>query len=263
MCRRVAFAYYELGRDGEAEAMYRRAIQLRPTYWQNHSALGIFLLRRGRLDEAQEVFRRVLELRPESDTGYVNLAAAYILAGKHTEAEPLLLAALRLNPTYETHNNLGTVYYALGKYDEAAREWQAAIDGGGKEAIFFSNLGDALRQLRRESEAARAYDQAIDLGRQAVATRPDDHESRAGLAMALAGRGQCGPAREEAGRASRPGATLASAYYAAVAYALCGPRESAVREAVRAIEGGVVSDVRTNPDLKPLLGDPLLRQRLR
>jgi serine/threonine-protein kinase len=263
LCRRIARAYSELGRQGEAEKMYRRAVQLRPAFWNNHSALGIFLLRQGRLADAKLVFNQVLELRPEVDTGYVNLAAAHILAGEHRDAERLLVAALRINPTWETHNNLGLVYYALGQFEKAAGEWKAAIDAGGRDAILFSNFGDALRQLGRQAEAHAAYDQAISRGRDALATRPENVEARAALAMALAGRGQCPAAREQAGLASRAtGASPQAAYYAAIAHALCGARGLAIRDALRAIEGGVVSDVRTNPDLKPLLSDPALRQRL-
>ena len=78
--------------------MYRRAIELRPTYWAHHNSLGVFCFRRGRLDEAKKQFRQVIELRPGSDTGYSNLAAAHILAGEHAEAEPLLRAALNIDP---------------------------------------------------------------------------------------------------------------------------------------------------------------------
>ncbi|HET8646475.1 MAG TPA: tetratricopeptide repeat protein, partial [Vicinamibacteria bacterium] len=263
LCRRIARAYSELGRQREAEAMLRQAVQLRPSYWQNHSALGIYLMRQGRLEEAKTSFRRVLDARPEADTGYVNLAAVFILAGEHGEAERLLQAALRINPTWETHNNLGFVYYALGRFEEAVTQWRAALDGGGQAPIVFSNLGDALRQLGRGPEAHAAYEEAIARGRAALAARPDDREARAALAMALAGDGRCPDARAEAAAVVRGTAPSPTAsYYTAVAHALCGDRAAAVRQAVRAIEGGVVSDVRTNPDLKPLLGDPLLRQRL-
>jgi tetratricopeptide (TPR) repeat protein/TolB-like protein len=264
LCRRVARAYSDLGRNTEAGTMYRRAVQLRPAYWQNQNSLGGFLLRQGQLQEAAVVFQKVIDLHPEADTGYVNLAAALILAGEHGKAEPVLKAALRVNPSYETHNNLGTVYYALGDYEQAATEWRAALDGGAREAIVSSNLGDALRQLKRTAEAHEAYQQAIERGRRRTESRPDDTEARAGLAMALGGDGQCAAARAEAARATADGRVGPTThYYAAVAYALCGARGPAVTQAQHAIDGGVVSDVRTNPDLKPLLSDPVLQKRLR
>jgi hypothetical protein len=52
-------------------------------------------------------------------------------------------------------------------------------------------------------------------------------------------------------------------YYAAVAYALCGDRARAVRETLRALDGKVVADVRTNPDLEVVRADPAVARRLR
>ena len=263
LCRRIARAYWELGRNAEAEAMYRRAVELRPAYWTNHNSLGVFFMRQGNLNDAKAAFQQVMDLNPESDTGFVNLAAAHILAGEHGSAAPLLQAALKINPSYETRNNLGTVYYALGEFDAAAREWKTAIDTGAHEAIVFSNLGDALRQLGRAPEASAAYGQAVERARRGLDARPDDAEARGTLAMALAGRGSCAEAQPEAARAGQAArSTPTTHYYAAVAYALCGARAAAVKEALAAIGGGVVSDVRTNPDLKPILSDPRLRQRL-
>ena len=44
VCRRIAGAYANLGRDGEAESMYQRAIDLRPRYWENYNYKGVFYL---------------------------------------------------------------------------------------------------------------------------------------------------------------------------------------------------------------------------
>jgi Flp pilus assembly protein TadD len=47
--------------------MYRRAVQLRPAFWQNQNSLGGFLLRQGQLQEAAAAFQKVIELHPEAD----------------------------------------------------------------------------------------------------------------------------------------------------------------------------------------------------
>ena len=51
-------------------------------------------------------------------------------------------------------------------------------------------------------------------------------------------------------------------YYAAVASAICGDRKASLLHAIRAIKGGIKVDVLTNPDLKPLLDDPAIRDLL-
>jgi Flp pilus assembly protein TadD len=263
VCRRIAESYAALGRDAEAEAMYRRATDLRPAYWENYNGQGTFSLARGRLDAAKSAFQRVIELRPDSDIGYTNLAGAHILGGDLGEAEPLLLAALRIRPGAAVHNNLGFVYYSTGRFDEAAREFRAAVENL-ESANRWGNLGDAYRQLGKSVEARQAYGRAIELGRAQLQVNPRDGQGRAALAMWLAGDGRCAQARKETELATLDAATNPTVhYYAAVAASICGDRAEAVRHAVRAVEGGVVADVRTNPDLRPVLADPALKKALR
>ncbi len=260
--RSVARAYGALGRDAEAGAMFQRAVNLRPELWSNYNAWANYCMRRGNFDKAIELFRKVVELHPESDTGYSNLAAAYIQTGRHREAETLLQAALKINPNAETYNNLGTVYYALGRYDDAARQWETATTMV-KDAMVFSNLGDAYRQSHRTSEARSAYSQAIDLGKAGLATNPLDVDIRGMMANALAGSGQCKTASLEGARAVKDSKDNPSiAYYAAVAAAICGDHDLAVRYALKAIGGGVTADLKTNPDLVPILADPEVAKAL-
>jgi serine/threonine protein kinase/tetratricopeptide (TPR) repeat protein len=262
--RRIAVAYAALGRDADAEKMYARAIALRPGYWFNHNARGAFYLARGRLDEAKSAFRKVIELYPESDTGFSNLAAAHLLSGEHAEAEPLLKDALRLRPSPEAHNNLGVVYYALGRFQEAATEWGKAVEGGMKEPGALSNLGDAWRQLERREAANDAYARAVERARAQLLIDGSDSDVRGILAMALAGQARCRESRQEVGRIGRATKLPATAsYYAAVASAVCGDSAVALRHLENALDGGLVHDVRTNPDLKPLLKEPAIRDRLR
>ena len=262
VCRWIAEAYAALGRNAEAEGMYRRAIDLRPSYWENYNGEGTFFLAQGRLPDAKEMFQRVIELRPDSDIGYTNLAGAHILGGELKEAEPLLHAALRIKPSASVHNNLGFVYYSTGRFEEAAREFRLAVEDL-ESAARWGNLGDAYRQLGRSREAREAYGRAIELGRAQLGVNPRDGQVRGALAIWLGGYGRCDEARKDAERAALDaGANPTVHYYAAVASSICGDRSAAVRHAVRAVEGGVEADVRTNPDLRPLLGEPALRKAL-
>jgi tetratricopeptide (TPR) repeat protein len=260
--RSVARAYADLGRDAEAEAMYKRAVDLRPDFWGGYNSWGSFCLRRGKLDRAAELYGKVVELHPESDLGYTNLAAVYITQGRHKEAQPLLEAALKINPGVQTRNNLGTVYYAIGRFEEAASEWEAALQIS-KDAMLYSNLGDAYRQTHRTAEAGRAYGSALDLGKAKLAIDPNDADTKGMVANALAGSGRCAEANHEAAAAvsgSRSSPTVA--YYAAVAAAICRDHAAAVNYTVQAIRGGVIADVKTNPDLAPILADPAVVRAL-
>jgi eukaryotic-like serine/threonine-protein kinase len=262
VARLIGQAYADNGRKADAERFLRRAIALRPDYWENHNALGRFLASQGRYEEAKGPFHEVMRLRPQSDTGYTNLAGMHLYRGERDLAEPLLKESLRLQPTAQAHNFLGMVQYATGRYAEAAEQFEAASRTGSEHLAYKGNLGDADRQLGRRKEADAAYAEAILTGRRQLEVNPKDGETRAGLGMFLAGSRRCPEARPELAQALRAGADNPTVhYYAAVAYAICGDRTQATEEAVRAIQGGMI-DVKTNPDLKPLLDEPRVQKAL-
>jgi serine/threonine-protein kinase len=264
VARRIAAAYDRLGREDEAEAMFQRAIALRPNYWRHVNDLGVFYLHRGRLDDAKSRFRETIRLSPERHTGYANLAGAHLLAGEIEEAEPLLQATIRIHPSDSAHNNLAFVYYSTGRYVEAAEQYQKAIELAPQEAMYYGNLGDAYRQLGRRVDAEREYGRAIERERAALEVNAEDTEARAILGMFLAGAGRCPEAQRETARASAgdPEDPMLF-YYAAIAHSLCGDESGALDAASKAVRGGVVADVKTNPDLKPLLGREPLASLLR
>jgi tetratricopeptide (TPR) repeat protein len=263
VCRRIAEAYAALGRHAEAEALYRRAIDLRPAYWESYNSEGRYFLAQGKLGAAKVAFQKVIDLRPDSDIGFTNLAGTHILGGELKEAEPLLLAALRIKPVAAVHNNLGFVYYSTGRFEDAAREFRLAVEDV-ESAARWGNLGDAYRQLGRAAEARQAYGRAIELGEELLRVNPRSAQARAALAMRLAGDGRCEAARKQGELASLDAGTNPTVhYYAAIAFAICGQRDAAVRHTVRAVEGGVVADVRSNPDLRSLLTEPAVRKALR
>jgi serine/threonine-protein kinase len=261
--RRIAEAYANTRRRAEAEDLFRRAISLRPDYWENHNALGHFLAGQGRYQEAKGPFREVVRLRPGSDIGYTNLAGMHIYRGEWDEAVPFLETAIVKHATAQAHNFLGMVHYARGRFAEAAAQFELASRAGSEHLAYRGNLGDAYRQLGKRKEAEAAYAEAIRMGRRQLDVNPSDGETRAGLGMFLAGSGHCPEARGDLATTLRthPGSPTVH-YYAAVAYAICGDRALARDETVKAIEDGALVDVSSNPDLRPLLADPAVKRAL-
>jgi serine/threonine protein kinase/tetratricopeptide (TPR) repeat protein len=261
--RRIAEAYASGHRKPEAEEHFRRAIALRPGYWENYNALGRFLVDVGRLEEAKPLYQEVIRLRPESDIGYTNLAGVHIYRGEFKEAEPLLKISLQKHPMAQAHNFLGFVYYATGRFPEAVDQFQAAVQTGAEQLAYHGNLGDAYRQLGRVAEAQAAYAAAISMGERQLAVNPQDAATRAGLSMFRAASGRCAEVPSGLVTAIQAAPENPSVrYYAAVSYAICGKRDQAVDQAVRAIEGGMLVDVSTNPDLRPLLSEPSVKKAL-
>ncbi len=263
VCRRIAEAYAALGRDETAEEMYQRAVDLRPDFWENHNALGKYFLSRGQLEQAKESFTRITELRPESDMGFSQVAVTLMFAGEFEEAVPLLQATLRIKPTSRVHNNLGFAYFAQGRFQEAAEQFESATKIAPGQDKPWISLGDAYRHLGRDGDAREAYQRALPIIKGRLEVNPADSESRAALAVTLAGSGSCREATQEASRtADQPAIDPILHYYIAITYAVCNQDEAAIRHTVDAIQGGVVVDVKTNPDLRGLLNDPAIREVL-
>jgi tetratricopeptide (TPR) repeat protein len=80
-----------LERIDEAEAAYRRAIEIQPDYTQAYIALGNLLKEHpGRAHEMLATFRRAVEVDPNSAEARINLAAGFLRVGAYAEAWPLM-----------------------------------------------------------------------------------------------------------------------------------------------------------------------------
>jgi len=257
-CRKIGQTYEGLGKFDEAREMYQRAIDLNPGFWQNHLALGNFLLYRGEFEKAKGPYRKLISLRPKSDIGHNNLALTHLSLGEMEEAEAYLFAAIAIQPDPSSYNNLGFIYYSQARYQEAADQFLKATQMG-PELEAWVNLGDAYRQLNKQQQAREAYSKATELITVGLQINPSDSGLRATLAYSLAGVGRCDAALREVDRVNEadPRNPL-SHYYLAIAAALCEADQTAVQHIKVAADGGLVADVKTNPDLKPLLADPSL-----
>ena len=155
------------GRAIEAEALYRRALDVEPEGAAIHRALGTALEDQGRTAEAVACYSRCLTLSPDDADGWCDLGMALRRLTRAAEAVPAYRRAVRLDPGFvEAWFNLGNALTALGRFDEAISAYRAALARRSDDAEVWCNLGNALHQRGRIGEAAAA-------ARRAVACRPD------------------------------------------------------------------------------------------
>jgi tetratricopeptide (TPR) repeat protein len=86
------------------------------------------------LDEGFRLLQRALDARPTSGAIMDSLGRAHYKLGNLEEAQRLIEGALALRvdaPDPEIHDNLGDVYWHMGKKDEARSQWSKAKDIGG------------------------------------------------------------------------------------------------------------------------------------
>ena len=131
----------------EAEASYRRALQIKPDYAEALSNLGRTLNDLGRLEEAEACYRRALQIKPEYAEVLSNLGITLRELGRMGEAEACYRRALQIKPDYaEALSNLGSTLHDLGRLDEAESSWRRALMIKPDYALAHSNLLFGLTQ---------------------------------------------------------------------------------------------------------------------
>jgi serine/threonine-protein kinase len=258
--REKAAAQQALGRSAEAEALYKRAVELQPRYWGNHSHLGAFYYRHARYAEAEAAFRKVIELVPESPRGYASLGAVlHEAGGRDPEAVAVLERSMALAPTYRAAANLGLIEFSQGRYAEAARAYEKALALESGDYRIWRGLG--LSYLWAKGEKARAPEaltRAVALGQKQLEVNPKDAALLVDLADCYALLGDATRARGllKRGLALAPD-DVELQHAAAGAYEEIGDREAALRWIRRALESGYPrSRVEDDPGLAGLRADP-------
>ncbi len=113
----------------QAEADFRRALELNPDQPQVLNYLGYSLVeRREKLDEALDMIERAVAAHP--DSGYIVDSLGWVLfrLGRYDEAVEHMERAVELMPVDPVVNDhLGDVYWAVGRAREAEFQWKRAL----------------------------------------------------------------------------------------------------------------------------------------
>lgn len=124
-----AISYERLDKWTEAEADFRKALDLNPEQPQVLNYLGYSLVEKQvKLDEALDMIERAVEARPNA--GYIVDSLGWVLyrLGRYEEAVPHMERAAELMPIDPVVNDhLGDVYWAVGREREAEFMWKRAL----------------------------------------------------------------------------------------------------------------------------------------
>ena len=134
----MARSYYLTGNQGDPrqweaiERLTRRAVDLDSGYalaWAMMATAQALLQRdHGRAgDGGQAALDRALALNPDLAEARALKAQRLSHEGRHEEAAAEIAIALQLDPeSYEVNRRAGTMNYALGRVEDAARHWEKA-----------------------------------------------------------------------------------------------------------------------------------------
>jgi eukaryotic-like serine/threonine-protein kinase len=255
----LAYAYEHLGQLDAAEKTFKQAIAVRPNYWATYLWLGNFYERHARYDDAVAMYSQVVSLAPDSFTGYSNLGAVRILQGKYADAIPALQRSLGIRKTADATSNLGTAYFQLRRYPDAAAAFEQSTQLDPQSYIVWGNLGDAYYWAPgRRGEAAATYGKGIALGEEKLRVNPRDAQVLSSLAMYHAMRGERKAALDNANAALR--LSPKSPYLllnAGIVYQQLGDTQLALEVLEKAVAAGISpATLRDTPNFDGLWANP-------
>ncbi|MCX6546195.1 MAG: protein kinase [Acidobacteria bacterium] len=250
------------GRKQEADAEIQQAIRLRPNNVLNHLVQGAMLLEAQRYKDAVDTFGRVLAIQPDNAWALTNRCSAHAYLGAYEQA----LACYQALPSDATNlTNIGVIYFALGRFREAATVCAKAVELDPGNDIKRRNLADAYAAIGDRTSALREFEQAATLTQGMI--RVNAHQPRV-LARHAFYDAKLGR-REEALRHASQAVELARddpyvLYRRAVVHCLLGQPVDAVIWLERALQKDYpVRDARGDADLDPIKTLPKVAEMLR
>ncbi|HTB21522.1 MAG TPA: sigma 54-interacting transcriptional regulator [bacterium] len=199
----VGHALFFQGRESEAEAAYRAALEGAPALWGAAYQLGALAFAAGRHKDALEAFTRASALEPTLDkdplaslfSGQVDIARARVHLfrglslrelGRTAEAEEALTRSIALDAANPLpYGVLGNLLMASGRFGEAARRFSEALKTVDDERALISlsnDLGVAHFQAGELDKAAAAFKNVLK-------AKPDDPNALHNLGMLYLKRG--------------------------------------------------------------------------
>jgi tetratricopeptide (TPR) repeat protein len=121
--------YLEQGKSSQAEAAFRKAIELDPRNDRPYIRLGWISREQGRDPEAEELFRKAIEVNPGNDWPYVEIGRFYQEQNRISEADTAFRKAVALNPDNDwAYVGLGRLYRSHGSFFAAEPLFKKALE---------------------------------------------------------------------------------------------------------------------------------------
>lgn len=121
-------AWLDAARIDEAEAAFRKSLELSPKHAHARAYLSLILWERERLDESQSLAQAVVEEHPDNAIAWQTLGLVASKQFRQEEAIRAFAEALKRRPDLIlAHNYLGISFNQLGRYDEALEQYEATL----------------------------------------------------------------------------------------------------------------------------------------
>lgn len=168
----LANLYYTANYGEAAEKALKDVLRIDPNSHEASNFLGYFYAERGKeLGEALKLVEKALQAQPNNGAYIDSLGWVYYKQATERQEDPRLeqalqklLEAARESPDPEIFKHLGEVYYSLGQWESADKEWQKAFQNplkGSKDEQIHLWIQERLKRLdslkRLEEEVQEEY----------------------------------------------------------------------------------------------------------
>lgn len=153
-------------RYAEAEASFKRVLEIDPYFTDAHNFLGAVYQELGRSADAEREYQVALQnpTYPTPEKVYLNLGLLYADQGRQHEAVDALRKSVEINPKYyQGHYELAGVLDGLGKLSEAAREYEVAEPGYRYIGDYYYRLGLTYMRLGERDKARASLSRVLDI----------------------------------------------------------------------------------------------------
>ena len=174
----------------------RRTVQVTPSFAEDGGRVRVAVelerssaSRSRRMEQQGQVSVAALKVSAKAKSAR-RRAQARLRKGDEAGGVELLLRAVEISPSYtEAWNELGTIAYKSGRYEEAAQRFRKALAVDPLAFAPMVNLGGALLSLNR-------YDEALSFNLMSRSMEPGDALANSQLGMNFFYKGQFHKARE-------------------------------------------------------------------
>jgi serine/threonine protein kinase/Tfp pilus assembly protein PilF len=253
-----AQAFRNANRWPEAEQVYLGIIKDRPNYWRGHSEYGWNLYKNAKYEPAEHEFEIAVAAAPQAAMAWANLGSTYYVLKRFDDAADALRKSLKLSPNEGAYNTLGDLDFRGRNYKSALENYQSAAAVNPNAHGTWRNIGDCYAVMGNPGQVKKNYTKAARLLAAALATNPQSGSDWATLAFYHAKIGDSAHADDDLKKAEQHGATdVASQLMISQALAVLGRKEEALNLLLSCIDRGLsTEEVDLALDLKEIQKDP-------
>jgi len=174
----IGEGHHKAGRLPEAEAHYRKALDVDPDHPGALYFLANLAYDDGRLEFATQLAERLLRGEPNDAEAWHLLGVTALRMANAPRAVECLHKALAIQPAYvQAHHSLGNALCQQQEFSQALSSYRQAIDLKSDFEPAYASIGQIF--LSQEK-----WDEAIAIFRKAIAANADSAQIRAGLEAA-------------------------------------------------------------------------------